>query len=314
MEWLAGSLTNILTKDLFMYKIMGGDQKEYGPVSAEDIRQWIAEGRANAQTLVQAPGSADWKPLSAFPEFAAALAAKAAPAIPPPRIGVADPDKLAGEVLARGYTLNIGDCFSRSWELLKRNFWPVVATSAIFLVLTAGLGFIPILGYVASLVLSGVLQGGLCWFFLKQIRGQSAEVGDVFAGFNLAFVQLMLVGVVSSLLTTVGMVCCILPGIYLYVSWLFNLLLVTDKGLEFWPAMEVSRKVVTRNWWSVFGFVVVALLVNLAGVIACGIGVFVSIPLTFGATVYAYEDIFNPPAAKTAELPALAPPTQPAAS
>jgi hypothetical protein len=55
-----------------MFKIIGADQKEYGPVSADELRQWIAEGRANGQSLVQADGGA-WKPLSAFPEFAAQL-------------------------------------------------------------------------------------------------------------------------------------------------------------------------------------------------------------------------------------------------
>ncbi len=53
-----------------MYKIIGADQKQYGPVSAEEMRQWIAEGRVNAQTLIQAEGEADWRPLSSFPEFA----------------------------------------------------------------------------------------------------------------------------------------------------------------------------------------------------------------------------------------------------
>ncbi len=66
-----------------MYRIIGGDQKEYGPVSAEQIRQWIAEGRANAQTKVQAEGSTDWKPLAEFLEFAGALGAGAAPTPPP---------------------------------------------------------------------------------------------------------------------------------------------------------------------------------------------------------------------------------------
>lgn len=55
-----------------MYKIIGADQKEYGPVSADELRQWIAEGRANAQTLIQAEGQTEWRPLSTFPEFAAA--------------------------------------------------------------------------------------------------------------------------------------------------------------------------------------------------------------------------------------------------
>src|SRR5436305_3059833 len=54
-----------------MYKIIGADQKQYGPVSADEMRQWIAEGRVNAQTLIQAEGQTDWRPLSSFPEFAA---------------------------------------------------------------------------------------------------------------------------------------------------------------------------------------------------------------------------------------------------
>lgn len=54
-----------------MYKIIGADQKEYGPVSAEEIRRWVAEGRANGQTLLQAEGQTDWRSLSSFPEFGA---------------------------------------------------------------------------------------------------------------------------------------------------------------------------------------------------------------------------------------------------
>jgi hypothetical protein len=53
-----------------MYKIIGADQKEYGPVSADELRSWIREGRVNAQTLLQAEGQTDWRPLSSYPEFA----------------------------------------------------------------------------------------------------------------------------------------------------------------------------------------------------------------------------------------------------
>ena len=55
------------------YKLLAADQKEYGPVSADQVRQWIAQGRANARTKLQAAGSGDWKPLAEFPEFADAL-------------------------------------------------------------------------------------------------------------------------------------------------------------------------------------------------------------------------------------------------
>ena len=52
-----------------MYKIIGTDGKQYGPVNADDIRRWQAENRVNAQTLIQTDVAVEWKPMSAFPEF-----------------------------------------------------------------------------------------------------------------------------------------------------------------------------------------------------------------------------------------------------
>src|SRR5450755_2082432 len=52
-----------------MYRILGADGREYGPIHAEQLRRWVAEGRANAQTKTLAEGSTDWKPLAQFAEF-----------------------------------------------------------------------------------------------------------------------------------------------------------------------------------------------------------------------------------------------------
>jgi hypothetical protein len=56
-----------------MYKIIGADGREYGPITAEQLREWIAEGRANAQTRALAEGAAQWKSLTECLEFAPAL-------------------------------------------------------------------------------------------------------------------------------------------------------------------------------------------------------------------------------------------------
>jgi Domain of unknown function (DUF4190)/GYF domain 2 len=69
-----------------MYKIIGADQKEYGPVSAEQLRQWLNEGRVNGHTKVQAANTAEWKTLAEIPEFAALL-----PKAPPPPLPSARP-------------------------------------------------------------------------------------------------------------------------------------------------------------------------------------------------------------------------------
>ena len=66
------------------YIIIGGDGKEYGPVTTNDVRQWLAEGRLNAQSLVKAESDAEFRPLEKFPEFADAFAANAPATIAPP--------------------------------------------------------------------------------------------------------------------------------------------------------------------------------------------------------------------------------------
>ena len=65
-----------------MYKLIGADGQQYGPVSAEQIRRWLAENRLNASSLLQAEGSQEWKALGTFAEFVADL--KAPPAFAPP--------------------------------------------------------------------------------------------------------------------------------------------------------------------------------------------------------------------------------------
>jgi uncharacterized membrane protein len=102
-----------------------------------------------------------------------------------------------------------------------------------------------------------------------------------------------LVGLIKWLLTSLGLVLCILPGIYLAVGYVFAVPLVIDKRMEFWPAMEVSRQVVHRHWWSMFGLVIVLALVALAGFVVCGVGALVSIPVASASLMYVYEDLFG---------------------
>jgi len=51
-----------------MFTILGADGKEYGPVSAGKLHEWIAGGRANLQTKAKRAGETEWKTLADFPE------------------------------------------------------------------------------------------------------------------------------------------------------------------------------------------------------------------------------------------------------
>ena len=223
-------------------------------------------------------------------------------------------EALVQELLARDHALNIRSCLRRGWALVRNNFWPIVGISALIWVLLAVVnsagaaisdkGGSPV-GGILGLLLNGPLMGGLYLYFLKTIRGEATSIETAFAGFSNRFLHLFLGSFVSFLLTGLGFLCLILPGIYLWIAWTFTLPLIVDRRLDFWSAMELSRKMVTRHWWKLLGFVLVLALLKLAGLMLFCLGLFIAAPIAMASLMYAYEDIFGP-AGRLADQPAVA--------
>lgn len=284
-----------------MFIIIGGDGKEYGPATLEQLRSWVAGGRANLETQAKRVGEEQWRRLGDFPEFSETGAPQPPAAPVPATDGTAtgqinvDPKAYAEELIARAAPLDIAGCLERSWNLLKANFWPLVGATFVSLVVMIVANMIPVVGIFVGVLLTGVFYGGLYLYYLRTIRGHPVELGDVFSGFTLAFVPLMLATIVSTLLISAGLLLLILPGIYLGVSYIFAYMLIIDKRIEFWAAMEISRRVITAQWWRVFGLLLLASVIAALGVVALIIGVFITVPIYLGALVYAYEDLCNPP-------------------
>jgi hypothetical protein len=44
-----------------LFKIVGADKKIYGPVSGQELAQWMAEGRVTVSTLIQKIGNKKWQ-------------------------------------------------------------------------------------------------------------------------------------------------------------------------------------------------------------------------------------------------------------
>jgi uncharacterized membrane protein len=77
------------------------------------------------------------------------------------------------------------------------------------------------------------------------------------------------------------------------VGYAFALMLVLDRGLNFWPAMETSRRSVQTGWFKIFGLFLLLFLLNLCGIIALGVGLLVTAPLSHCIITAAYDDIFG---------------------
>ncbi|HVU28565.1 MAG TPA: glycerophosphoryl diester phosphodiesterase membrane domain-containing protein [Verrucomicrobiae bacterium] len=195
------------------YTIIGGDGKEYGPVSESEVRKWISEGRLNAQSLMKAESDAEFRTLDKFPEFADALGIFTATSDAPP------PFPTPAVFVERDYELDIGGCIGHGWDLLKNNFSVVFVGTLIYLLIEFAVGMvaqIPLIGpfiQIANFVISGPLMGGLLYLFIRVIRKEPATAGDVFSGFQRAFGQLFLGTLVQGLL--IGL--CMVPFIIIFV-------------------------------------------------------------------------------------------------
>jgi hypothetical protein len=308
-----------------MYYILGSDQKEYGPIGSDVLRNWYQEHRIDSKTMVRREGESDWKLLSSLPEFSYLFQ----PASKPSEIiAFADPNELEARVLNTDHVVDATGYIRRSYELYKANFGPLFIATLVVVAIIGASGSIP-----GGFLLTGILQAGLYWFFLKWIRGSKPELGDVFAGFQRQPGQLILAGLVmgivpmivifivglpfwipffagvigsastgtdpGNVLAHLGWLGCLGMGIgclvalALYVLWMFAYPLIIDKGLKFWPAMELSRKVVMKSFFGYLWLNILCGLVAMLGVLACIVGVIFVAPVCAGAIAYAYEDRFG---------------------
>lgn len=250
------------------------------------------------------------------------------PPPPPPAAAPAlqgTPAEIAAQLTARSPGLDFGRVFSDAFKLWTDNLLPLVGVTLLSLLIQGGVGMLPLGSLVNSFFLSGIFTGGLYYYYLGRLRGQPREVGDIFAGFakalvppgltNLLMTALIiavllpfmapLIGGIIKLASTDGnpaealmglgggliAVAClgIIPMVYLSISWVLAYALVIDHGLGPWTALEVSRQLVTRRWFSVFALMFCAGLISMMGLIGLIIGVIFTIPIAVCVTVCIYE-------------------------
>lgn len=205
-------------------------------------------------------------------------------------------------LLNEGYTVNMGDYISRGWRMFKSNLALMVVYTVIIAVISGIVATIDTnlaggegarstgVSLLFNLLVAPPLWAGLYLGAFKSLNNQSLELGGFFKGFQF-FAPLVLANLIIGIFVSLGFLLCLIPGIYLAVSYLLTTPLILDRNMGFWEAMETSRKIVTKQWVSWFVFGLLMLVINVGGVAACIVGVFFTIPLTYCMWVAAYEDV-----------------------
>lgn len=158
----------------------------------------------------------------------------------------------------------------------------------------------------------GPLLVGFFYAIFKKMRepDQPVEVNDLWKGFEY-FVPALLASIVTGVFIAIGVIACFVGAFFVAALYLFVYPLILEKKLDFWEAMETSRKMVQPHIGAFTGFVFVLALLQFVGALIFGIGVLVTTPVTVCAIACAYRDIFGLEGVQAAEVVQPEPPPSP---
>ena len=191
-----------------MYSIIGGDSKTYGPVTADEVHRWIREGRADERTKVKEEGSTEWRELGTISAFFPALAN-----VPPKISGRAGLNTVASEG-----SVHIGDCLRQGWQVYRQDPWRITGIIVIVFVAQFLLNSIPIAGALFAFLLNGPILGGVYFFCMQAIHGQTHGLQDVTSTIKERFLPCFLATTVSSLLAFAPLLVALIPAAGLFAA------------------------------------------------------------------------------------------------
>ncbi len=95
--------------------------------------------------------------------------------------------------------------------------------------------------------------------------------------------------ILAAIAIILGLILFIVPGIILGVLFMFVGYLVIDKGANVKDALKGSWALTKGSRWKLFFLSLALIGINILGLLALIVGLFVSVPVSFLATVYAYR-------------------------
>jgi uncharacterized membrane protein len=213
------------------------------------------------------------------------------------------------EALSRGYNFGIDGLINEGWQLVKGAKGTLIASMLVVLIaaiaLYAGIKmglsisglslekepYKNILNQVVGLLLTPLLAGQML-IGIRRAAGSPISINQITSQLGRA-APLIVTSLLVSVLTFLGTLLLIIPGIYLSVAYMLAIPLVMERGLSPWQAMEASRKAITQHWFKVFGLLLTLGLIILLSAIPLGIGLIWTLPLTVICMGILYRTIFG---------------------
>jgi hypothetical protein len=174
-----------------------------------------------------------------------------------------------------------GSAIRAGWDALKTYFLEfllatlvIIAVSAISSLFTRGSGFGSAgISFLINIFVTGPVSFGVSYYFLKAMRGDAFELGDIFTAFRENYLQVVLANFLMMMIIGLGFVLLIIPGIILLVRLAFVPYLVMDEKLDAVEAIRASWDLTRDHGMNIFLLVLVSVFIMIGGLILLVIGV-----------------------------------------
>jgi len=198
-----------------------------------------------------------------------------------------------------------GSCVRFGWDTFKKRPWFFIGAILLTIVVSGiasrvdappttasyvstSLTLLGIAGALIGIVASILVKMGTIQFFLKAHDApESAKIENLWAPHP--FWTYIIASIVVGVIVVIGVILLIIPGIIWGLRYMFVPYIVMDKRLGVSAALSESARITSGHKWELFILLLIFLGLNILGAICLIVGLLVSVPVTYLATVHAYR-------------------------
>lgn len=199
---------------------------------------------------------------------------------------------------------SIKESIQFGWKTTKKHLWFLVGIVVILFFIntlpqltnsqlqTQDASFLLALTGIGFWILNMLVNIGSIKISLKLADHKQAEFSDLFNEYRL-LLPFIVGSIIYALIVVVGLIFLIVPGIYFGIRYHFYSYFIVDKKLSPLEALKESSRITSGVKWKLFLFSLVLGLVNVLGVLAFVVGLFVTVPVTMIAYAHVYRKLLH---------------------
>ncbi len=226
---------------------------------------------------------------------------------------------------------NIGDGLSWAWNKFSKNAVPLIVATLVFGVVLVVLQsiinlvqaavsptatsyvsdsggfefsyvatgpaavFVGIIGWFLTVIVVAIVESAMISGVIDIANGQEVTVGSFFRPRNIG--NVIVAALIVAIITAIGFVLCILPGLAASIFLMFTIVAVVDRNLSPVDSIKSSFETGKAHFGDVLLTWLAFILLAVVGAVLCGVGLLVTVPLIVLLLVYSYRVLNGGPVA-----------------